>query len=128
MWKTPDFDESISEILDAKIKEKGLVNKSNNYNLVKNFDLNTNFATSATTAEIKREQDKIVKLQTHDLSYFLDKNVFDYDNFQNMLVYQETISMLELKEDKGTDYVIGWKSKWVYILKLNHYIQHSWIA
>ena len=65
-----------------------------------------------------------MKLQTH-LSYFLDKNVFDYDNFQNMLVYQETISMLELKEDKGTDYVIGWKSKWVYILKLNHYIQHS---
>ena len=49
-----------------------------------------------------------MKLQSHDLSYFLDKKVFDYDNFQNMLVHQETFSMLELKEDKGTDYVIGW--------------------
>ena len=30
--------------------------------------------TLATKAELKAEQDKIVKLETHDLSYFLGKN------------------------------------------------------
>ena len=34
--------------------------------------------------------------------------------FQNMLVHQPTFSMLQLKEDKGTDYVISWISKGVY--------------
>ena len=33
----------------------------------------------------------------HDLSYFLDKNVFDDDGFQNMFVYQPTFNMLDLK-------------------------------
>ena len=35
-----------------------------------------------------------------------------------MFVYQPTFSTLELKEDKGIKYVIGWKSKWVYNAKL----------
>ena len=29
-------------------------------------------------------------------------------------VYQPAISTLEIKEDNGTDYAIGWKSKGVY--------------
>ena len=36
----------------------------------------------------------------HDLSYFLDKNVFDDDGFQNMFVYQPTFNMLDLKTTK----------------------------
>ena len=35
-----------------------------------------------------------------------------------MFVYQPPFNTLELKEDKGTDYVIGWKSKGVYSSKL----------
>ena len=35
-----------------------------------------------------------------------------------MFVYQPTFSTLELKEDKSTDYVIGWKSKEVHSSKL----------
>ena len=61
-------------------------------------------------AELIAEQDKIVKLRTHDLS-FLGKSFLGDDGFQNMFVYQPTLRMLELKKDKGTDYVIGWKSK-----------------
>ena len=37
--------------------------------------------------------------------YFIGNN-----RSQNMFVYQPTFSML----DKGTEYVIGWKSKGVY--------------
>ena len=55
------------------INEKGFIEKSNISNLIKNSDLNTKLATLATKAELKAKQDKIVKLQTRDLSYFLGK-------------------------------------------------------
>ena len=35
-----------------------------------------------------------------------------------MLVYQATLDMLELKEDKGINYVLSWKSKGEYNSKL----------
>ena len=54
-------------------KEKGFIEKSNISNLIKNSDLNTKLATLATKAELQAKQNKIVKLQTRDLSYFLGK-------------------------------------------------------
>ena len=47
---------------------------------------------------MKAKQGKIVKLHTHDLNYFLAKHFFGDDDFQNMFVYQRTLSTLELKE------------------------------
>ena len=55
------------------IKEKGFIEKSNISNLIKNSDLNTKLATLATKAELQAKQNKIVQLQTPDLSYFLGK-------------------------------------------------------
>ena len=40
------------------------------------------------------------------------------DGSQNMFVYQPILDMLELKKDKGTDYVLSWKSNGVYNSKL----------
>ena len=65
----------------------------------------------AAKAELKAEQDKIVKLQAFNPIYLHGKNSFADDSSQNTFVYQSTIDMLELKEDKATVYVIGWKSK-----------------
>ena len=56
----------MSEILDPKIKWKGLVSKTTTSNLVKTFDLNTKLARLATKTELKEEQDEIVKLQAFD--------------------------------------------------------------
>ena len=39
------------------------------------------------------------------------KTFFGCDGFQNMFVYQPTFNMLELKEDKGTEYITAWKSE-----------------
>ena len=47
-----DYNKFMSEILDATIKQKGLVDIFNIYNLVKNSDLNTKLATLATKANI----------------------------------------------------------------------------
>ena len=35
-----------------------------------------------------------------------------------MFVYQTTFNMLQLKKEKSTDYVIGWKSKSLFESKL----------
>ena len=51
-----------------------------------------------------------MKLEPLDSSYFHSKTFFGDDGFQNMFVYQATFNTLEFKKDKGTDYVIGWKS------------------
>ena len=40
------------------------------------------------------------------------------DGYQNMFVYQSTFNVLDLKIDKGTEYVTGWKSKGFYNSKL----------
>ena len=69
-FTTSDYNKFTSDILDAKVKQKELVNKSNISNLVKNPDLNAKLATLATKAELKAEQDKIVKLETIDSNYF----------------------------------------------------------
>ena len=61
-----------SDKLTSK-KIKGLVDKSDISNLVKYFVLNTKLATLASKAELKEEQDKIVKLQVFDSSFFRGK-------------------------------------------------------
>ena len=88
----------LGDIKGCKGKTKKLVDKSDISDLVKNFDLRTKLATLATKAELKADQDKILKLQTHGLSYFLDKNCFGDDGFRNTFVYQPTLDTLELKK------------------------------
>ena len=65
-----DSNKFTSDILDLNIKQKNLINKSDILILVKNSDLNTKFSSLATKAEVKAEQDEIVKLQVFDRSYF----------------------------------------------------------
>ena len=80
-------------------------------------DLNTKLET-ATKAELKAEQNKILTLHTHDLNYFLCKIIFDDYGFPIIFVYQSTLDTLELRKDKGADYVLSLKSKVVYASKL----------
>ena len=56
------------------------------------------------------------------------KIVFVDDDCQNVFVYQPALNTLELKEDKGTEYVISWKSERLYNSRLNHYILRSCIT
>ena len=58
------------------MKQEELVTKSDVSNLVNTSDLNTNFATFATKAELIAEKDEIVRQKTFNLSYYLGKNVF----------------------------------------------------
>ena len=59
-----------------------------------------------TETELKEEQDKLVHLQTY---YFLGGNFFGDDGFHNMSIYQPRVNILQLKEDNGTEFIIGGK-------------------
>ena len=80
-FTTSDYNKFTKEILDAKIKEKGLVDKSDISNFIKNSDLNTKPAALATQAKLKAEQDKIVKLQAFGSSYLQGDNHFEMIEF-----------------------------------------------
>ena len=56
----------------------------------------------------------------NDYNFFLDRVYFtSNDGSQSTFVYQPTLDTLELqKNDKGTDYVLSWKSNGVYNSKL----------
>ena len=90
-----------SETLNAKIKQKGLVDKSAVAGFINNTDLNKNVVALAKKPELKAVNDKIVKLEIHDLNYFLAKNFLMM--VPRMFVYQPTFNTLELKIDKGID-------------------------
>ena len=57
--------------------------------------MNKNFESSTTEAELKANQDKIVKKQIHDISYFLGKGYFGDDGFKNIFDYQPTPDTLD---------------------------------
>ena len=59
-----------NEILEAKIKEKGLVCKSSISDIVKKFDLNTKIAPLVVKSKLLAKQNKIVKFWGFDSSYF----------------------------------------------------------
>ena len=64
-------------------------------------------------------QKKLNSLITKDYNFFLGRIYFtSNDGSQNTFVYQPTLDTLELKKDKGTDYVLSWKSNGVYNSKL----------
>ena len=90
-----------SETLNAKIKQKGLVDKSAVAGFINNTDLNKKVVALAKKPELKAVNDKIVKLEIHDLNYFLAKNFLMM--VPRMFVYQPTFNTLELKIDKGID-------------------------
>ena len=69
------------------MKEKGLVDKSDISGFIDSSGLDKKLATLATKADLKAEQDKIVKRQAFALSYFRGKRHFEDDGTQNYLVF-----------------------------------------
>ena len=87
-FTSSDYNKFTKKILDGKIIERGLVDKSDISNLVKNSDLNKKLVALTAEVELKAEQDKIVKLQAFDSSLFLEKSNSEDDGTQNCLLFQ----------------------------------------
>ena len=83
-----DYNKVASEILDAKVKEKWLVDQFGISGFIYNPDLDQKIAKLEPQAELKTEQDKIMNRQAFNLSYFLEKGSFQDDGMKNHLVFQ----------------------------------------
>ena len=93
------------------MKEKRLLDKSDISRFINDCDLDKKIALSATKTELKKEQDKIIKLQAFDSSYFSGKSHFENDVFQHV--------PKNLKTVVNTNKVAARKSKGLPVKVLN---------
>ena len=75
----------------ARIKQANLASKNNISDLAKRKQkdiLDKKTEKLAIKAELKAEQDKIEKLQTYDLSLFIDQSYFIINGSKSFLIFQ----------------------------------------
>ena len=87
-FTTETTDNKINETQLVKLLNCLLVKRSNILGFIDNTDLDKKTGILATKAEFKAEQDKIVKLQAFDSSFFRGNSHFEDDGTQNYLVFQ----------------------------------------
>ena len=85
---TSDYNKFTSNILDTKITQKQLLNKSDLGEKIKTLVTNEKTKTLATKTELKTKQDKIVNPQTYDLSLSIVQSYFGYDGKLNYLQFR----------------------------------------
>ena len=77
------------EILDPKINDKEVVNRSVRNNIFTGYsDLDKKLTILAREGDFKAEEIKIMKIQGFDSSYFCGKSHFEDNSMQNYLVFQ----------------------------------------
>ena len=108
---TEEFNNLTGENFATRLKQADLVNKTKL----------TSFNKPITSNKTKHleDQKKLSNLITKDYNFSLGKTYFTSNHgFQNTFAYQPTLDTLKFKKEKGTDYVLSWKSKGVYDCKL----------
>ena len=115
---TQEFNKLTAENFAARLKQANSVNKTDFDNKITSFNkrINSNKTRHLEHLEVQK---KVNSLTTKDYNFFLGRIYFtSNDGSQNTFIYQPTLDALELKKDKGTDYVLSCKSKGVYNSKL----------
>ena len=124
--KIPDNSKYITTQESNKLMTENFAARLNQVDLVKkkttNFDnkltsFNKRIASNKT--KYLEAQKKLNSLITKDHNFFLGRIYFtSNDGSQNAFIYQPTLDTFELKEGKGTDFVLCWKSKGLYNSKI----------
>ena len=87
-FTTSDYNKFTNNTLDSKITQKKLINEYDLNEKIKKISNKRKIKTLATKAELKAEQDKIIKLQTYDLRLFIGQSYFNNDGAQIYLIFQ----------------------------------------
>ena len=90
------YNKFTKELLDAKVKEKELLDKSDISNLVQNSNLNTKLATLKKSAGLKVEQVKMVKLQAFDSSYFCGEIHLEMTELRIIQCFSQSLDTLKI--------------------------------
>ena len=101
---TPEFNKWTAESFTARLKQANLVTKTDFDNKLTNF--NRRITSNKTKhSEVQKE---LNSLTTKDYNFLLGRIYFtSNDGSQNTFVYQPTFYTVELKKNKGTDYVLS---------------------
>ena len=101
---TQEFNKLTPENFAARLKQANLMNKTDFDNKLTSFKRKI----TSNKTEYLEVQKKLNSLITNDYNFSLGRMYFtSNDRSQNMLAYQPKLDMLELKKDKGTDYVLS---------------------
>ena len=117
--KIPDNFKYITTQECNKLTAESFEARLNQGDLVKKTDFDNKLASSnrrITSNKTKHLeiQKKLNGIITRDYKFFLGRIYFtNNDGSQNTFVYQPTLDALELKQDRGADYGLSWKSKGV---------------
>ena len=87
-FTTSDYNNFKNNILDEKMTAKNLVNDSVSNEKLKRLAAKEEIKKLPTAAELKAQQDKIVNLQTYDLSLFISQSCFANNGAQLYLIFQ----------------------------------------
>ena len=93
----------------ARLKQANLASKNDIDGFVKNTDFDEKIKKLATKAKLKVEQDKTVKLQTFNSSYFCGKSHLEDHGARNYLVFQPIYRCF--KKIGNSNHIWTWKSK-----------------
>ena len=111
---TQEFSKFTAEDFASKLKQANLVSKIDLDNKLTNLYKRITSSKTKTLEVQKKVNSLITKGYT-----FLGRICFkSNDGSQNTFFYQPTLDTLELNKNKGTDYVLSWKSKGVFNSKL----------
>ena len=103
-----------AENFAARLKQATLASKTDFNNKLTSF-----IKRITSIKKTFRSSKKLNSLITKDYNFFFGKIYFtNNDGSQNTFACQPTLDVLELKKEKGTDYVLSWKSKGVSNSKL----------
>ena len=112
---TQEFNNLTAENFTARLKQANLVSKTDFDKKLISFGKRI-MSNKTKYLEIQK---KVDSLTTKYYKLFLGRMYYTTnDESQNMFIYQSTLDTLELKKDKGADYVLSYKSKGVYNSKL----------
>ena len=106
---TQKFNNLITDNSTARLEHAHFLTKALTANFLKKVHLNAKLETLATKAEIKVEQDKVLKILAFDSSYFSDKSCFEDDGFQTYLVFQPIRRYV--KKVGNNERILTWKLK-----------------
>ena len=118
----------MSNKLDAKIKQKRLVNESDFNEKIKTLATKEELKILATNVELKAEKYKIITLQISD---FIGQSYFNNDASQNYLIFQPIYKLLQhflvlpTKSQNGNLRDCQMKTLSLFILQIKAFLQ-SW--
>ena len=105
---TPEFNKLTTENFTARLKQANFVTKTDFDKKIISF----NRKITSNKTNYLEVQKKLNSLIINDYNFFSGRMYFtSNDGSQNKFLYQTTLDTLELKKDKGIDYVLSGKSK-----------------